>query len=92
MSNSKKNFYTNNNTNSTNSTNNKKMEVSFKATFQFTDDMMANNKKIEISPNINLHNPNIVNVNVSNGNLKKNRLEKIPESRLNNEIEHEDTY
>lgn len=68
MNNSKKNFYPNN----------KKMEVSFKATLQFTDDL-GNNKKIEISPNINLHNSNITNVNIG-----KKRLGKIPESKGKN--------
>jgi len=36
---------------------NKKMEVSFKATVKFTDEM-GNNNKFEFSPNINLHNQN----------------------------------
>lgn len=43
---SKKNFYP---------SKNKKMEVSFKATVKFTDDM-GNNNKFEFSPNINVHN------------------------------------
>lgn len=42
----KKNFYPGKN---------KKMEVSFKATLKFTDEM-GNNNKFEFSPNINLHN------------------------------------
>ncbi len=45
---SKKNFYP---------TKNKKMEVSFKATLKFTDEM-GNNNKFEFSPNINVHNQN----------------------------------
>ena len=45
---SKKNFY---------QAKNKKMEVSFKATLKFTDDM-GNNNKFEFSPNINVHNQN----------------------------------
>ena len=64
---------------------NNKMEVSFKATLQFTDRRVMNNK-IEISPNINLHNPNITNVN-----KKGIRLEKIPESRNNDlDIDYEE--
>jgi hypothetical protein len=76
---SKKNFFTNTNTG------NKKIEVSFKATMQFTDENGVNNK-IEISPNINLHNQNMVNLNHN----KRVRLEKIPESRFNNELEFDD--
>jgi hypothetical protein len=74
---SKKNFFQ---TNTTNTGGNKKIEVSFKATMQFSD----GNNKFEISPNINLNNQNILNVN------KKVRLDKIPESRFNNELEFDD--
>ncbi len=67
---------------------NKKIEVSFKATMQFTDDLGMNNK-IEISPNINLNNQNIVN-NVNQN--RKSRLEKIPESKLRLENESPDDF
>ncbi len=85
---SKKNFYQNgplganlgNNLNG-----NKKIEVSFKATMQFTDQNGINNK-IEISPNINLNNPNIVNMNQN----KKTRLGKISEARFKDDLEFED--
>lgn len=46
---SKKNFYP---------PKNKKMEVSFKATLKFTDDL-GNNNKFEFSPEFNVHNQNI---------------------------------
>jgi hypothetical protein len=74
---SKKNFFQ---TNTTNTGGNKKIEVSFKATMQFSD----GSNKFEISPNINLNNQNILNVN------KKVRLDKIPETRFNNELEFDD--
>lgn len=48
QSQSKKNFYP---------SKNKKMEVSFKATLKFTDEM-GNNNKFEFAPNINVHNQN----------------------------------
>jgi hypothetical protein len=57
---------------------NKKMEVSFKATVEFTDD--NGNQKIQINPNINVHNQNI-------NKSKKKHLEKIVESD-NNEFEY----
>ena len=56
--------------------NNKKMEVSFKATFQISNEVAFHNNKIEISPKINLNNPKLVNINV---NKKLTKLEKIPE-------------
>lgn len=80
---SKKQFYSNN------QGNNKKMELSFKATLQFTDDNGVN--KFEFNPNINYHQPNITNLNVNNYG-KKVRLEKIPESKLNSELEFDDQY
>ena len=80
----KKNFHPNINSHNAHGSN-KKMEVSFKATLQFTDNSGLNNK-IEISPNINLHNVNVQNVQ----NAKKMRLEKIPEREFNNELEFEE--
>jgi hypothetical protein len=65
---------------------NKKIEVSFKATMQFTDDIAGMGNKIEISPNINLNNQNIMSVNHN----KKGRLDKISENKFrsqNDEIE-----
>jgi len=59
--------------------NNKKMEVSFKATFKISNENGYGNK-IEISPQINLHNPKILNVNV---NKKLAKLERIPEIKDN---------
>jgi hypothetical protein len=66
MRESKRNFY-----NPTSG--NKKMEVSIKATLEFSEDISG--KKINIHPNINVHNQNIVNVNA------KKRLEEIPETK-----------
>jgi hypothetical protein len=65
---------------------NKKIEVSFKATMQFTDDLAGMGNKIEISPNINLNNQNIMNINQN----KKGRLDKISENKFrsqNDEID-----
>jgi hypothetical protein len=53
---------------------NKKMEVSIKATLEFSEDISG--KKINIHPNINVHNQNIINVNTV-----KKRLENIPETK-----------
>jgi hypothetical protein len=69
-----------------NTDNNKKMEVSFKATLQFTTDC-NNNNKIEINPNINLNNPSIINFG---NNTKKGRLEKIQEYKYKDELEIND--
>ncbi len=63
----------NGNPNNPNNPNNK-MELSFKATLQFSD----GHNKFEINPNINLHNQNIMNVNLGN-NMRKSKLEKINE-------------
>jgi hypothetical protein len=70
---SKMNFNPSNNSN-------KKMELSFKATFQFTDNI-GNNNKIEINPNINLNHPTKMNVN----------MKQLPSHRVDNEYE-EDEY
>ena len=66
--------------------NNKKMEVSFKATFQISNEVGFGNK-IEISPKINLNNPKILNINV---NKKLSKLEKIPE--LKDQRDNYDNY
>jgi hypothetical protein len=66
--------------------NNKKMEVSFKATFQISNDVSYGNK-IEISPKINLNNPKLMNINV---NKKLSKLEKIPELKDRHDDENYD--
>lgn len=63
--------------------NNKKMEVSFKATFEISNELAYGNK-IEISPKINMNNPKLVNINI---NKKLSKLEKIPELK-----DHRDNY
>jgi hypothetical protein len=76
MRESRKNFYNPN----------KKMEVSFKATLEFSNDISG--KNIQIHPNINVHNQNIVNVNGGG----KRRLEDIPEGRQNNKYYDNEEY
>jgi hypothetical protein len=65
---------------------NKKIEVSFKATMQFSDDITGLRNKIEISPNINLNNQNIMHMNQN----KKGRLDKISENKFRGQSEEID--